>query len=193
MEQTTYTPARAPSSARFPKRRAAIMHVLQFCRKTNRAAPKFLDAARLSLFQQEFFTLGAKPQSGIYTRPAQRGPAWQHSHACARVMGARWPGAAHHPQKMPMARVRQMPCPLRSCRWHPPNTAHGRWRHSGIRHTARSRSRRCAAGLCRACGRCVRRGRCRGRREAGAGAETEAGAAGVLPSGGMALPWLTGA
>lgn len=121
MEQATYTPARAPSSARFPKRRAAIMHVLQFCRKTNRAAPKFfLDAARSVYFPANFLRLGQKPNPGIFARPVQRGPAWQHSHACARVMGVRWHGAAHHPQKMPMARVRQMPCPLPQCRWHPP-------------------------------------------------------------------------
>ena len=97
------------------------MHVLQFCRKTNRAAPKnFLDAARSMYSQQIFLRQGQKPYPGIFARPVQRGPAWRRSHASARVMGVRWHGAAHHPQKMPMARVRQMPRLHPQCRWHHP-------------------------------------------------------------------------
>ena len=40
MEQATYTPARSPSSARFHIQRAAIMPLLQLCRKSKRATLK---------------------------------------------------------------------------------------------------------------------------------------------------------
>ena len=85
-----------------------------------RRAQIFFERGAVGVLSSNFLRLGQNPNPGIFTRHVQRGPAWQHYHACTRVMGARWPGAAHHPQKKPMARVRQTPRLHPQCRWHHP-------------------------------------------------------------------------